>query len=326
MPDTVIGIVSSTQFNSTFQTAFTQGLNDAGVTSGYTLDPKNADGSYDDAGAEDVHKKIHQYIKDFDKVNSGVKIFVAVGGLVAAHVALKKTKHKAFLVMVGGNPASDDFKLDQTQNPRYCGGIRLGTVESNEWRANALLTKFNTLAATDIALLYNPNSRTGRFELRSWRQTNIERRFAPAGIDDLELENTASYAAFKAGFDKITSGQNPAKAVVISADPFFAMQRNYLVQAANASGLKVCYPFDFYGTAMPPPDAGNSIWLGPKLEGAYRALGKKAGELFLAAGTGFPDQGTDDFDWTVTTSNPGTFPGPAHHPRTRPYAARRRKK
>ena len=81
MPDTTIGVVSSTVFNAKFEAAFKKGLSDAGLAaSGYTLDPKNANGSYDDAGAEDIHKQIHDYIKGFDKLNSGVKLFVAVGG------------------------------------------------------------------------------------------------------------------------------------------------------------------------------------------------------------------------------------------------------
>src|SRR5262245_50582475 len=105
MVDTVIGVISSTEFNTKFETAFKSGITDAGVSSSaYTLAKRNANGAYDDAGQEDLHKQIHGFVKELDKINSGVRIFVTVGGLVTAHAAFKRAKNKPFLVLVGGKP------------------------------------------------------------------------------------------------------------------------------------------------------------------------------------------------------------------------------
>jgi hypothetical protein len=194
---------------------------------------------------------------------------------VSAHAAHKKAKNKPFLVLIGGEPPANDFVL--SSNPRYCGGVSLETANTNEARASALAHRFS-IPPERVALIFNPNSRSGRRELRTWKQNNNTRRFAPAGVDD------------------VTRGSNPAQAVIISGDPFFAAEKINLVQAANASTLRVCYPFKLYGQAVPPPNSVNSIWLGPDLLKAYYTLGLKAAQLFPTTAPPFPDLELDKAD------------------------------
>jgi putative ABC transport system substrate-binding protein len=66
---------------------------------------------------------------------------------------------------------------------------------------------------------------------------------------------------------KTAASVNMAKAVLISADPFFHRQRAKIVGLAKKYKIAACYPWREY------VDAGGLVSHGPNLANAYRRLG-----------------------------------------------------
>ena len=85
---------------------------------------------------------------------------------------------------------------------------------------------------------------------------------------------------FGADFDNLVSAG--AKAVVISAAPYFHKQREDLIKAANSSGLYICYPLLSYRNASGnnQPTPGMATLYGPELVNgtgnAYELMGAMA--------------------------------------------------
>jgi hypothetical protein len=289
MANPMIGLVTSTTFDPILLTEFKNGLQSTGtppwvIGTNVDLSPlKEADGQYDNIGGDaDSNTKLYDLVDSFNTVND-VKLVVAVGGLVAAHAAVKKA-NKPYLLLVGRVPS--DFPLDNTV-PRFCGGVNLNIVASNEQRGSELARIFSgapfSVTADTVALIYNPNSRMGRLEARKWKRNSggNKRPVAPAGIDDDgDFDNNKLEKFFRRGFAKAVAGG--ATAFVISADPFFNDQKEKLVNAANSAGRPICYPFVHYGLAPNQPSPIISRWLGPDLKAVYRKIGMQAGVLLTA--------------------------------------------
>jgi hypothetical protein len=275
-----IGILTSTvfsnQFGNTtgtdFRTAFEAGF---GAAPSYaTNSPQEALGKYSADGK--VHKALYQGVDQLQKQGANpAEIIVAVGGLLAAHAAVERSK-VPFLVLIGRVPETCDFDL--TDNDQYRGGINQRAANSNQDRADALVTTFG-IAKSNIWLLFNPNSRTGKAEAHEWRQQGGHTVPAAISVDDDPNGNDPG--EFRLAFQRLQ--RNNAAGVVISGDPFFAQRRNELVTAANnafnAAGMVMCYPFEIFGNANPVPVAGSGINIGPLLLGAYLKMGQKAASL-----------------------------------------------
>jgi hypothetical protein len=297
-----VGILSSTTFSGAgtigadFAASFTAGFTAqfGSAPSAATSSPQEANGKYDSSGK--LRKQLYDGVDVMCSGANAANIIVAVGGLVSAHAAVVRAK-VPFVVLIGRIPDASDFTLGD--NEHYCGGIDLHTVHNNMDRRDALLTNFNTLAATDIWLLYNPNSRMGESEANEWRtQGGHAIAAAVPGLNDA--------TEFGPAFTRLKNHQ--AKGIIISADPFFSSHRTELVTAANnaatAAGgsMKICYPSEIFGnkqnsrpTATVVPTTGSGISIGPNLLDAYVSLGVKAGAIaaLLNAGNSAAFQGLD---------------------------------
>jgi hypothetical protein len=284
-----IGIVTSTKFSGPggslgddFKDAFETGFSEVstgGVAPTYaTNSPQEANGNYTADG--NVHRDLFRGVRQLQRGAQKADIIVAVGGLVAAHAAVLRSD-VPFLVLIGRVPESDDFAL--TDNENYRGGIDLRAANHNRERRNALVDAFN-IPKEDIWLLFNPNSRMGKSEAHDWRQQGGRVMRATRPIDD-DDPNGNDENEFAPAFQRLLNRARPAKGVVVSGDPFFALRRNAFVTAANhastaqGGGMKMCYPFEIFGDATPKPALGSGITIGPNLIDAYKEIGRKAAWL-----------------------------------------------
>jgi len=284
-----IGILTSTQYGapttifadykSFFETGF-------GSPPTYASNsPYEAKGKYSSTGT--IYNNLYRGVIQLQRGANSADIIVAVGGLVSAHAAVKESD-SWFIVLVGRTPEDGDFAL--TDNPKYLGGVTL--QQSNIQRRDALINHFSTPAApitnNDVWLLYNPNSRMSRAEVREWRE-NGGRAVAAAVPVEIDPEGNDPFE-FAAAFARLK--HKGAKGVVISSDPFFSSRRDNLVTQANAAAttagglMKICYPFEIYGTVgnpgTPPnsvPAPGSAISIGPNLLAAYQTMGNKAAAI-----------------------------------------------
>jgi hypothetical protein len=255
-----IRIITSSRFSAAMRSAFLAGLTDAGHP-GFVIaapDVVEENGNYDDTnGATAVALYNDMVAAD---AAAGVDLIISAGGIVTAHAANTRVGNKPFLIIIGQDPK---FDMDA---PTYCGGVSLNMVEQNILRHNFLVDHYG-VGRNRICLIWNQNSKMGRFERRQWHRNGWPHvpvaNNTPAAI-------TAAFAAAKVAGD----------AVVISGDPYFVAQMNTVVAAANDPATKqlwVCYPFGIYASAAPAPLSGHSMFYGPDLEVAYRLLGRKAG-------------------------------------------------
>jgi hypothetical protein len=267
-----IGYVTSGEYDGTFKTNFLAGLaptwqGNPGPGQNVEIKPGAANGAYDAKGTKyQLNKHVARLCSDSD-----VKMIVAVGGLVSAFAAMKYST-KPFLVMIGQLPASDDFDLDPDDTFNFFGGINLATTAANAAR-HATVTALAACEPEQVFLVFNNNARMAKAERRAWKAHGWR---SIAGGVDADGDNDAEDFLPVLRRAKNRKG---AKAFVISADPFFALQRNALVNAINTVDLPACYPAKYFKDATPAPTPGRFKWLGPDLDEEYKNMGKKAGQL-----------------------------------------------
>jgi hypothetical protein len=180
---------------------------------------------------------------------------------------------KPWLTLIGGRPGSfPQPSTDPTDPNQFWGGVSLETFAQNDKRITHLMQK-DSISASDIYLLYNPNSEVAAAEVSLWKKYNAGPA-VQAGRNPSTGDNDAS--TYQTAFQNIS-----AKAVIISADPFFQTTKDVLIQQANRwvsnapSHIKrrVCYPI---GEFKSHGAQGHRTFHGPSLEAAYTLLGKKA--------------------------------------------------
>lgn len=281
----VLGIVSSTAFTGTaLAQAFCNALRAAGWEYDPTmppgpkgrvvLDPREALGAYGG-----THQELNNAVKS---LNATADVIVTVGGSISAKAAADFAKDKPFLAIVGTTP---NFNIDP--HGTFRGGINLDTPGNDAARNGYVIARWTTIPANRVCLLHNKNAQMDQDELRAWRSEGWPDQAAASG------DNSAINFA-----NAFSSAAQIADAVVVSADPYFTQKRNDLVKAANNTNLRVCYPFEFYGTATPSPTTGSSMWFGPDLNDAYGKMGTKAASVL-----GSPN-GSTGLD-TANSAGPG---------------------
>jgi hypothetical protein len=264
-----IRIITSSRFSTPMRNAFLAGLTDAGYP-GFVIAPADVveeNGSYDDTGGATA-TALYTDMTAADGI-AAVQLVIAAGGLVTAHAANARLNNKPFLIIVGQDP-----KFDMNA-ATYCGGVSLNMTEQNILRNDFIHSHYG-VAKNRICLIWNQNSKMGRFERRQWHRN---------GWPDAPVANNTAVAITAA----FTAAKLLGEAVVVSGDPYFVAQVNTVVTAANDPPTKqlfVCYPFSIYASATPAPLPGHSMFYGPDLEVAYRLLGRKAGIVLGSIGAG----------------------------------------
>ena len=119
--------------------------------------------------------------------------------------------------------------------------------------------------AASLAMLVNPISPDAAPELRDVQ--------AAAQVNGLELRilNASTPAEIDAAFAAL-AGQR-ADALLVGSDPFFVIQRNAIVAAANRLRLTAIYPFREFA------EAGGLLSYGANIANAYREAGIYAGRI-----------------------------------------------
>jgi hypothetical protein len=287
----IIGLVTSTKFSGKFRDALLKGLRahgwegDPGATPGgksaVSIAVYEADGSYDDGeGQDSARKELYNAVSAYD-ADVSINLIIAVGGLVSAHAAYRRSQRTPFLVLFGNTP-----KFDLDSNPNFRGGVNLAMLAKDVERHDQLCSMFGISDPKKVALIWNSKSKMGRDEKEAWVKDNrwpLHQEVKKNADDDI-------------GSAFVKAKASGAKGIVISGDPFFTSRMNEVVTAGNASRLKICYPFAVYKNATPAPTPGSGLCLGPDLEDAYATIGQKAGTILtaLADGASAPSTGLDE--------------------------------
>lgn len=249
-----IGIVSSIGYDAKMTTAFNAGLSPLNPTQ-TVLDKLKFK-------TQNIQLAIQQLNAD-----TSIGLIVTFGGNFTWNVAMQYAT-KPFISLVGGLLPNSP----QPPSGQFTGAVSLESWGTDAARVADLVQEKPKVNASDIWLLYDPRASMTPTELDNW--TGGGAMPATNGIKDPPN--------FGLDFANIP---NTAKAVVISAAPYFLQQREDLIKAANASGFYICYPLVRYrntgGTNQPTPD--KATLYGPDLcEGgtsAYELMGVMANAI-----------------------------------------------
>jgi hypothetical protein len=251
-----IGIVSSIGYDAKMTAAFNAGLSPLNPTQ-TVLDKLKFK-------TQNIQLAIQQLNAD-----TSIGLIVTFGGNFTSNVA-KQYATKPFISLVGG-------LLPNTPPPptgQFAGAVSLESWGTDAARIVDLVQVKPKVNESDIWLLYDPRASMTPTELDNW----------PAAAGGSMPATNGIYAPTTFGLD-FANIPTTAKAVVISAAPYFLQQREDLIKAANASGFYICYPLLRYrntgGTNQPTPD--KATLYGPDLcEGAtsaYELMGLMANAI-----------------------------------------------
>jgi hypothetical protein len=255
-----IGIVSSIGYDAKMATAFDAGL---GLTPTQTFPPGPGQ-AYIPPALDDLKFKAQAVQTAIQQLNADpdIGLIVTFGGNFTWNVA-NQFATKPFISLLGS------MLPNMQMSPLFAGGVTLDSFETDTARISDLVNVKPKVPASSIWLLYDPRTLMAQAEKNSW--TGGGTIPATNGISD----------PTKFGLD-FASLPNTAKAVVISAAPYFLHKREFLIPAANTSGLYICYPLIRYRNAggANHPTPGLATLLGPDLcEGsinAYALMGATA--------------------------------------------------
>jgi hypothetical protein len=196
-----------------------------------------------------------------------IGLIVTFGGNFTWNVA-NQFATKPFISLIGS------ILPNMQMSAFFAGGVTLDSFEADAARINDLVNVKPKVQASNIWLLYDPRTLMAPAEVNNWTGGGTTQ--ATNGIID----------PTKFGLD-FANIPNTAKAVVISAAPYFLHKREDLIAAANNSGKYICYPLIRYRNAdgVNKPTPGLATLLGPDLcEGpinAYSLMGATASNTLI---------------------------------------------
>jgi hypothetical protein len=249
-----IGVVSSIGYDAKMTTAFNAGLG--------ALNPTQTVLDKLKFKTQKIQAAIQQLNAD-----ASIGLIVTFGGNFTWNVASQYAT-KPFISLVGGLLPNNP----QPPSGQFMGAVSLESWDTDAARIADLVQVKPRVNESEIWLLYDPRASMTPTELDNW--TGGGAMPATNGITDP--------TKFSLDFANIP---NTAKAVVISAAPYFLQQREDLIKAANATNFYMCYPLVRYrnagGTTQPKP--GLTTLFGPDLcEGAtnaYELMGAMANTI-----------------------------------------------
>jgi putative ABC transport system substrate-binding protein len=236
-----------------FVDAFHQGLNDMGYFEG-----RNVQMEYRWAeGREDRLSTLA-----LNLVDRQVSMIVATGGSFVALAAKGATNKIPIVFLVG----SDPVQLGLVSSFNRPGGNATGwTLESTEMLAKRLeMLRELVPQETKIAMLKSSARTVEKFETEFAEQYNLI-GFKLAVGKELEKQE------YEVQFESVV--KNGARALLVSADPFFTNSRDVIVALAAKHRLPAVYPWRQYAAA------GGLASYGPSIIEAYREVGRYAGRI-----------------------------------------------
>ena len=238
--------------------AFHEGLGEAGFVEGknVTIEYRWALGRYDRLPALAT-----------DLVKRDVAVLVAVGGDVSAVAARQATSTIPIVFGTGSDPVDAGLVASLGRPGGNATGYSLVTNDLEPKRLGILHDLVPNAAV--IGVLLNPN-------------------FPPAASQHAALENAAlaitqRLAVFRASNDIELDAslasivEQQVGALLVTADPYFATQRDRIVAFAAQNRLPAIYQFREYAVA------GGLISYGPRITDAYRQAGLHAGQILKGA-------------------------------------------
>ena len=238
--------------------AFHEGLGEAGFVEGknVTIEYRWALGRYDRLPALAT-----------DLVKRDVAVLVAVGGDVSAVAARQATSTIPIVFGTGSDPVDAGLVASLGRPGGNATGYSLVTNDLEPKRLGILHDLVPNAAV--IGVLLNPN-------------------FPPAASQLAALENAAQViaqrlAVFRASNDTELDAslaslvEQRVGALLVTADPYFATQRDRIVAFAAQNRLPAIYQFREYAVA------GGLISYGPRITDAYRQAGLYTGQILKGA-------------------------------------------
>jgi hypothetical protein len=279
----IIGFVTGAELLVPLQEAFLSGLRatgwegdpgrDEGENQIVTITYYSAKGKYDNGrGGQNKHRELYVAIERLDRNNS-VDLIVAAGGMVTEDAAYRQCQGKPYIVLCGSTP--------QYSN-KLRGGVNVNLTANLGTRNSAFVSAAN-IETDRVCLIWNARSLTGHDEAQYW--TSISKfKVSVDQNNDQKIKK-----AFVDAKNLIKDGVK-AQGILISPDPFFTSRMDVVVQAAHATGLKICYPFETYKSAMPTNPGGRHIFVGPNpdLAASYYIVGEKVGASLTEIWTNQP--------------------------------------
>jgi hypothetical protein len=251
-----IGILSSIHYSNNMQTAFQSGLG---------MNPLPS--IYPDVNQGFTTNRLNTALNNIAANNA--TLIVTFGGLIACNAAINHpvgNPNIPFISLVG-----DASVFAVGGNFRGC--VSLESFALDSVRIAWLITQ--GFPANAIGLYYNPNSAMANRELAGWTGGQTVPA-ANASANPTQQNFTADLITFGPGI----------RAIVVSADPLFQDNKDFLIAAANATGNYMCYPFrDYTNKNGTQPNSGSAVIIGPDLtknnsDGAYYMIGQMAAAIF----------------------------------------------
>jgi ABC-type uncharacterized transport system substrate-binding protein len=246
--------------------AFRQGLADEGFIDGQNvaMEYRWAEGDYERLPALSA-----------ELVRRGVALIAATGGTMSARAARSATSTIPILFVAGSDPIKFGLAASVSRPGGNATGVSIVTTPLVKKRLELLRELAPNI--TTIAMLSNPGSTSFAFE-RELASDNEREETASAaklaGVKLLMLE-AGSDAELEQGFDAVI--KDGARALVVSADPFFTDRRAAIVELAKRHALPAIYPWRQYTAA------GGLASYGPSITEAYRQIGHYAGRILKGA-------------------------------------------
>jgi putative ABC transport system substrate-binding protein len=254
----VIGFLSIASPNTfgTFLTAFHEGLNARGYVEG-----RNLAVEYRWAGGDRNQLQYHAA----DLARRLVAAIVATGGTVSAQAAKQATDTIPIVFVIGNDPVGEKLVLSINRPGTNATGVVLVSTDLVKKRfelVRELLPK-----AQKIALLFNPNTPSGKFEKMDADTV------AQQGGWQLITAEASTEAHLANAFETAAK----ADALLVTADAFYTSRRAQITALAAAHKLPAAYPWREYA------DAGGLMSYGPNIADAYRQAGDYAGRILQGA-------------------------------------------
>ena len=182
-------------------------------------------------------------------------VIAATGGTVTARAAKAATSTIPVLFIAGADPVGDGLVSSFNRPGGNVTGVSVYTSELAPKRLELL--RELVPKATKIALLVNPDNAADRQDAQNMMQR--------AGMPLLTLS-----ARVETEFERefISTSQQGAQALLVSADPFFNSRRTQLVALAARYAMPAAYPWSEYAKA------GGLMSYGTSISGAYRQIGQ----------------------------------------------------
>ena len=238
--------------------AFHEGLGEAGFVEGknVTIEYRWALGRYDRLPALAT-----------DLVKRDVAVLVAVGGDVSAVAARQATSTIPIVFGTGSDPVDAGLVASLGRPGGNATGYSLVTNDLEPKRLGILHDLVPNAAV--IGVLLNPNFPPAASQL--------------AALENAALAITQRLAVFRASNDIELDAslasivEQQVGALLVTADPYFATQRDRIVAFAAQNRLPAIYQFREYAVA------GGLISYGPRITDAYRQAGLYAGQILKGA-------------------------------------------